>query len=114
MGDDVVEGSPRRIDVENIGVDQAYVGEVQIADRFLSCFDLGFGGIHPDEPAGRQMKGHRNQISAGGAPEFQGPAVGDRPGGETEQPANGEEGIGMGLGEGAAVVGDTVVGGGRG
>jgi len=109
VADDVVEVPVGLVHVENAGVLEGDVLEAELLDELLAVVDLAGGQVDADELAIREVVGHRDQVAAGGAAEFQHPATlhGGRPhpeeGADDEQPAR------VGLGERVALVGDLVV-----
>ena len=90
------------------------VREGEFADHRLAVLDLPAGEVDADEAALRVGEGHGDEVSAGGASEFE-DAAGLRGGGvEAEDSTEDGEAVGIGLGEGADVIGDGIIGGGGG
>src|SRR5262249_14795132 len=69
--EDVIEGAQVGSQVEDAGVFKCQVGKFEALDEMLSVGDLSSGEIHAQEGGSGERFGHRDEVAAGGATEFE-------------------------------------------
>ena len=81
---DVVEWSPRRVDRQNILLNQSAVLEPEMRDQLLPLLNRRAREVHSRELAFRQSPGHGDQVLGMAAAQFQHATVRDRCGRHAE------------------------------
>jgi hypothetical protein len=111
--DEIVERPEALVHVQDAGLLQADVAQLQRVHVGLACGDLASGQINAHEPALRQRQGHRNEIAPAGTAKLEHSAGCDARGLEAVQPTHNREIVRLGPVERFAWIRNNVVAGQR-